>query len=281
MNTVLSILLSSQIALSTIFAQATLQLTVNIAKDVYLVAEPVEMGVEISNSGTSTVQGNFNGSLIVRLFDENGKEIYPTRPSGNYFSPDVSEIPAGEDHYQIINLSSSFGERYAMLSVEGALRPGKYSVRVNFGFPGNTPQSRVISFEVKMPNGEEVSVYNTYLEILRGTPQGKYPGHLANDALLSILDDHPATVYGPVILTYLMANYMQWQKNAIKSYEIKKRLGETYPWSSRARGSIDMILSEMQSDSQRIEYLKELMVKAEGTPMRKFIERKLQRFAGK
>ncbi len=279
MKTIILFSLGIMVTTPSVHAQHSLKFDLQLEKSTYLVGEPVQVGISYVNVISGVIRGLNSSQTGLRVLDEKGREVNRAGVSGNHWSPSKNELKSGEEDYRVIELNQYFGKSYGGLLMGGVqyFDDGLYVVKAIFHPPGMSPETTEVSFKVVQPEGDEAIAYNSFLEILKRDREHGYTGIQLAEAIGSLHKAHPNSVYTPYFLAILDAVYDIRAGDHAKSLLARKELVEKYPWSVQGQGMLEGILKRMQSDGERIEYLKKLHTASKGTLMEKVFQKKLQK----
>lgn len=254
-------------------AQKPFEYKVFMQKDTFFVGELIDIGVNIINT-SNVVQKS--GYVNIKMFDEQGKALHSNYASGDWFSPEHIDLQPNNENYKVIQLNSGFGEQYSFADYNHFTIPGTYTIRVYFSTYDYTKRDSIEKLiKILEPEGEEAIVYNTYVEIVKRKPFNPLQKAASLESLLEL---HPNSIYAPPILDEISTTYKIWLNDKDKAKKTHRKIVETYPLSSVARGIIGSGIFEklIPSKAERLTLLKNLIPKAKNSPMQKLLEMKLK-----
>lgn len=260
--------------LSTSNAQQ-LKLNITSLKNIYLKGEPIQISIGVKNEGGKNIDGNFHGTMELKLINDSGKELEYIGPSVDSFSPITDILESNEEVYNIIEVNRYYGKLFNLAYYDHYLDTGNYTLQVIFSHHIQKPISEQVSFQVENPYDEELIVYNIFIDIIEGEVKGKYSANEVAQKLVQLHKTYPNSVYSTNILSLLDAVYDISLGEHDKAVKIREELVMKYP-SVKAWWALEAVLKRKKSKSDKIEYVKELLINNKGTIMEKLYEQKLQ-----
>jgi hypothetical protein len=252
-------------------AQENLQIKGELPKTDYIVGERIDLLLTIKNTGNSIIKENLSNSIDIKLYDNNGKTIQYMGPIGNFFSPNKNEYKINEEWIEIIQLNDNFGNRLTGRTRSRYYDPGKYTIKIIFKPPHLNGSTESISFRVNHPTGDEAIVLNRFLQICKRKSKSL---DFVND-LYSLHVSYPNSVYSPMMLDIIGANYYFFVGDEEKGDLIYQELLEKYPWSPLGRGMLTAILGKMSSKEERGNFINKLLPESKNYPMQKILKKQL------
>ena len=264
------------LSFTTSFNAQQFKLELKVVKNTYLVGEPLEAWIGVRNLGTSPVSGNFIYKMKLQLFNKNGTELMYEGEMPENFSPRSNSIQPGEEIYSLFEINSYFGKLYEKTAWhDHYLEPGEYTLKLTFNPSEENNQNAEVNFIVKEPFGEELKVYEAFLDIIKGEVSGKYSEIEVAERAHSLFEAHPNSVYSVVIFNFLDAVYLIPLQEYTKSKEVRKIIIEKYP-STISWRMLEGALKSINSDSERVQYLNKLKADQRGTIMEKLYDTKIK-----
>lgn len=262
-----------------IYAQQ-MQFTLRLDKDTYILGEPIQVAISYVNVGRTVISGLNWSQTALEVIDDKGRQVERTGISGNHWSPLRTELKPGEEDYRVLELNYYFGKPYGGLLMGGIqyFEPGTYTVRATH-YSNGSSETAEASFRVVQPEGEEAHAYQRFIEILQLDRERKYSGVQRADAIRTLYETYPTSVYAPYFLTILDAVYDIDLGDGLKASMARKELVEKFPWSVEAQGMLEGILKKLPSDDDRKEYLRKIHAAIKGKLMEKLIQKELQKMA--
>lgn len=266
----LTIILFTSLSLS-----QQLGLEISSLKEVYFVGEPIQILISIKNIGTTNVEGNFYNKMKLELNNANGSEIKYVGPSVDTYSPATESLLPSETVYRFIELNRYFGKIFNIAYYDHYLDSGRYTLMANLTPVGQQSIHTEIPFQVIDPSGEELKVYNTFLDITDGEVAGKYSAADVAQKLENLHRDYPNSVYSINILTLLDAVYDISLHKYQEASRVREELVFKYP-SVRAYWTLDSVLRNRQSKSDKINFIRELQLNSSNPLIQKVYEQKIK-----
>jgi hypothetical protein len=259
------------------WAQQTMTFTPYLPKSTFLLGEPIDFGMTLSNNSNSIIKEQFVKIVKFRILDEQNKPL-PYRGRVMYsMSGLLLTLKPAEIGYPTFNLIDLYGQAYKSAILYLYIPVGKYTVEITFTPPNMEPQTIKVPFRVVEPEGEEAEAYNSFMRMAASK-------HTISDEVNtfeSLYHKFPNSVYNPFFLMVLSSDYNIQLNNYSKSLEVMKELVENYPSSNTAVELLSSVLKSMASDSERIEFLKKIQTKSNGTLMEKVYGSQIQRVEAK
>ena len=256
---------------SVIEAKQPLKFELNLWKDTYLVGEAIDLGRNVINSSPFTQK--ITGNIYIKLVTQSGEVKQYLGPRGSWFYPS-GELKPGEESYDVIDINEYFGKRYCISHYHHILETGIYTVEVLFYASGGQIDTSKISFQIVQPEGDEAIVLNSYMDF--GKNSAKYSSPKFFDALSSLMNSHPHSVYNPIILSEILSTFRITLHDLLEGLATGKELVEKYPWSAKGAYILDAVLNSFATEQERIVFLKKLLPFAQNSPMQRLLELKLK-----
>lgn len=262
--------------------QSKFKLLVTTDKQTYVMGEPVHVGISLINTGKNSVYAESLGKTELKLIDKNGNEVKRGGVAHVYWGPFKNHLEPDEGDYQVFLLNQHFGTNdFPGLIVEMYYEPGIYTVEAEF-YPINSLDKikANVSFEVRDVTGDELLVFNRFVDILKFEFQNKQSKQIklkTASEFRKLYEVYPNSVYSPYILLILSALYDFPLEDERNGFWASKELVENFPWSVHSFNLLDRVMAKLNSDSSRIEYLKQLRNKSKGKLAEKVYEQKLQK----
>jgi hypothetical protein len=260
------------------WAQQTMTFEPYLPKSTFLIGEPIDFGMTLSNNSNSIIKEQFVKIVSFRILDEKDKPLpYKGRVMYSMSGLQLTLKP-GEKAYPTFDLIDLYGQEYKLVSPLYLHFPsGKYTIEVTFTPPTMEPQIIKVSFQVVEPDGEEAEVYNSFMRMIKS----KHTASEVVNIIESLYHKYPNSVYNPFFLMLLDSYYQVDLNNYSKALEVRKELIEKYSSSSIAAQMLPSVLKYMASDTERIEFLKKIQTKSTGTLMEKTYGVQIQRIETK
>jgi hypothetical protein len=260
------------------WAQQTMTFEPYLPKSTFLLGQPIDFGMTLSNNSNSIIREQFVKIVRFRILDEQEKPLtYKGRVMYNMYDL-ILNLKPGEKDYPTFNLIDLYGQVYKLGPAFYLHIPvGKYTIEITFTPPNMAPQIIKVPFRVVEPEGEEAEAYNSFMSMMTSK-------HTISDevnTLESLYHKFPNSVYNPIFLMILSSDYNIQLNNQSKSQEVTKELVENYPSSNIAVELLPSVLKSMASDSERIEFLKKIQTKSNGTLMEKTYGVQIQQIEAK
>jgi hypothetical protein len=176
----------------------------------------------------------------------------------------------------MIELDDYYGSSFSATVIDHQLDEGRYFLRLILRPPHTSADSVENSFQVVMPKGDELAVYQKFVELARGEANGVYTAKQVTDSLVALHIAYANSVYTPVVLTLLDAECDIRLNDHEKAYAFRRELIEKYPLSVRGWQMLGGILRSLPSNQERTEYLEKLRIPANNSNFGKLIQKKIQ-----
>jgi hypothetical protein len=256
-------------------AQTMFEFQVMTSKVTYLLGETIDIGMYVKNNAHPSLPENINFEITVKLIDQLGQQLsYNRYHSIDGFTPSFKKLKSEGEWFYIIELNEYFGTP-RHLDQESIINLGKYRAELTFTSSISKEQIYVVNFEVVEPTENEKIVFESFSQAYIDLIDQKYDSNSFLEYLESLLADSKTSVYAPQILISLELGYMYRLKDDKKAQETRTTLLQTYPWSSKSFFLIDLVLNEMSSSTERIEFLSKIKSKSQGSPMFRILEKRL------
>lgn len=252
-------------------AQNSLKMDVLFPKTTYLVDEPVEFGLSISNKDNITYKGLRNHTVLVKVIDSEGKERPYSGWTLDFFSPTTEELKPGEENYHIISLTENFGKHHPYSAFQ-YIPAGVYNLKIFLKPQGVITDSTSIPFQVIEPSGDESIVHKGYVDAINNqTPEESAV------TLRHLADSYPNSVYLAPVLELLRITWKILLKNGQKGIEIGEEMMEKCPGYSKILYFIPGKFKTINSKSERLELLKRIQSDKKNILLRKEIEKLIEK----
>ncbi len=258
---------------------ADLELNIAVSKNIFLTAEPIEVGVTLKNSSNQIIMTKYPHpsvqTLRLDIIDDAGNIV----PYNGYYASGEKislELQPNEEFYQLLVLDELFGTGYSTELYNMSIDPGNYSIQAFFTDGVFNIASDTISIEVVPPSGKELDVYTEFLRISNSNNNTNQQNILdVCNKYLMLVEHNPSSVYSPTILVQLSALYYVVLKDKHKAEKILKKLLQEYPGSGKCRNHITTILDSIPSKSGKIDFLQKVKTQSKGSLMEKIYNKKL------
>jgi hypothetical protein len=246
------------------WAQQTMTFEPYLPKSTFLLGEPIDFGMTLSNNSNSVIKELFVKIVSFRILNEQDKPL-PYKGSIMYNMSGLQlTLKPAEKSYPTFNLIDLYGQEYKLVSpLFLHILVGKYTIEITFTPPNMEPQIIKVPFRVVEPEGEESEVYDSFMRMLRNKPTASE----AVNTLESLYHKYPNSVYMPYFLSIIETFYKITFNDIPKALKVSKELIENYPSSNTAVELLPSVLKSMASDSERIEFMKKIQTKSKGTLM--------------
>lgn len=271
-NIILIFLISKFLLANNLFAQPNITLQASLQKEVFLLHEPIDLWLSLTNTGDSIYKQYFASLIRLKVLDEQneprkylGRVLYDW--SGLFLT-----LKPGEFSYPVFNLVDLYGEVYKISPLYVFMPEGKYLLELSFHPPDADSQIIRLPFQVVYPEGSEATVYEGILSII--TKQ-----HTAIEAIDTyelLYQKYPNSVYAPTLLLYTNGIYSIKFENYQKELSLTRELIENYPNTSLAAHSIEYFTKSMSNDQERIEFLNKIKLKTAGEISNRFYDSQIQ-----
>jgi hypothetical protein len=252
-----------------VIAQEPLKLEVVFPRAIYSIGEPIDIGLVLNNNTGNNLPNDTDISVIFKLKDENGSYLPYTGPSG------ISLAPSIKENCRVINLNYLYGKLVSVSTMVKYIPEGTYTLHIYFKTSTGAESDTKVNFTVKYPEGAEKQVYEEFFQFLKELPTGKYSHDTAVSTLEAMLKKYPNSVYTPLMIIVLDAWYSSLVNDHEKAHKLMYELVNNYPWSSYSLGALKIILNEMKTKSERVDFLNKIELKSKNSPMKNYIKMKL------
>jgi|GEM_PF-4951468 len=271
------IILIISICIFPIWAQQIITFKPYLPKDTFLLGEPIDFGMTLTNNSNSIIKEQFVKIVRFRILNEDNKPLsYKGRVMFN-MSGLVLTLKPREAAYPIFDLIGLYGQEYKLAPLYQYIPIGKYTIEVTFTPPNKEKRIINVPFQVVLPEGEEAEVYNNFMR----TVKSKHSASEVVNILQSLYQNNPSSVYNPFILMLLDAEYDIVLKNHEKAFEVRKELIEHYPSSGYAHQMLGGILKSMTTDSERTVFLEKIKTNCRSEFMKNSYEQQIQTIKAK
>lgn len=185
-------------------------------------------------------------------------------------------MPSEEDYYVYL-LNDYFGKDFPGWMFSKQYNPSTYTIKAEF-FSNNKNYDQIsdqVTFKVVAPQGDELVVYNRFIEILEQEYQNNLNQKQTANAFRALYEAYPNSVYSPFILIYLKSMYHITLAERNNTIWAAKELVEKHSSSVNAIYQLNWLLDQMKSESEKIEYAKTIKTKSKGTIMEKMYEQRI------
>ncbi len=255
-----------------LFSQPNITLQASLQKEVFLLHEPIDLWLAITNTGDSIYKDYFASLIRLNVLNEqNEPQKYIGRVLYDWSGLFLTLKP-GEFSYPVFNLVDLYGEVYKISPVYVFMPEGKYLLELSFHPPDADSQIIRLPFQIEYPEGSEAAVYEGILSII--TKQ-----HTAVEKISkyeSLYQTYPNSVYTPFLLIGMHATYTVRYNDTQKGLSLIGELIENYPNSSSAVHLTATYLKSMSNDQERFEFLKKLKLKTAGEISNRFYDSQIQ-----
>ncbi len=256
-------------------AQTMFEFQVMSSKESYLLGETIDIGMYVKNNAHPSLPDDIKFEITVKLIDQLGQQLrYNRYHSIDGFTPSFKKLKSEGEWFYIIELNTYFGTP-RHLDQESIINLGKYRAELTFTSSISSEQTIVVNFKVVEPTENEKIVFESFSQAYIDLIHQKYDSNTLIKYLESLLTDNKNSVYAPQILISLELRYMYKLEDNKKAQETRTTLLQTYPWSSKSFFLIDLVLNEMSSSTERIEFLSKIKSKSQGSLMHRIIEKRL------
>ncbi|MCU7491961.1 MAG: hypothetical protein HF312_10765 [Ignavibacteria bacterium] len=235
-------------------------------KMTYLVDEPVEFGLTVSNKDKITYKGLSYHTVLVKVLDSKGKALPYTGWNFDFFSPTTEELKPGEENYHIISLTGNFGKHHPYSAMQ-FIPAGAYNLKIYLKPQGVITDSISIPFQVIEPSGDELIVHNGYVDAIENQSPEKRV-----ETLRHLADSYPNSIYLAPVLTLLRITWKISLDNEEKGLEIADEMIEKCPGYREIFYFIPDKFKTLNSKSERLELLKRIQSDKKNILLRKQIE---------
>lgn len=165
-NIILILLMCVFFLTNKIFAQPKITLEARLQKEVFLLHEPIDLWLSITNTGDSIYKDNFASLVQLNILNEqNEPRKYLGRVLYNWGGLTLTLKP-GESGYPVFNLVDMYGVPYQPAWLYVFMPESKYLLELSFHPPDVDSQVIRLPFQVVYPEGAEKVVYESILSII-------------------------------------------------------------------------------------------------------------------
>lgn len=252
--------------------QNRLKLKLILDKNQFLEAEQIPVGIELTNISSVQLEAREPANRVgcnFKLFNENGDEIEYTGPEIDGEWPRYPLNP-GEQLFNIENINDLFGDYISLATAYKVLPKGHYTLHAHYWsggtyadwLSGKDTANAQITFEIIEPTGEEANAYKMFIDIMweaRGGGAIKSSEQLVTK-LIEFEQKYPFSVYTPITLIILDAEYAISLKQKDKSDATIKRLIEKYPdyIATIEKGWLHYFIDEIKGREGKKDFIKRL-----------------------
>ncbi len=193
-------------------------------------------------------------------------------------------LAPGDSEYQVMDLLPLYGAGKPILRQDHTktfFPPGTYRIQAGYRRDTDTSYSRILSFNVKNPQGVESKAYNLLVDASNGETDRKMD--VAARALDSLIRHFPKSAYRIQAYLEAMQVYQLGLHDDRKAYETANALIQAYPASPAAVPALSFMLITGEklgkTEKQNKELLAAIMKRHPGTLLARWAARALKHYA--
>lgn len=259
-----------------------LEINIVLSKSTYLIGEPIELGIELKNIGTLSLELHYPipavEDISFIILNEKGEQV----PSNGLITcPSTNKKPLllepGEKFFQILFLNEDFGRPFGKnLTSINFFEIGNYTIEVRIKNTDIDCVSNKLNFSVIAPVGEEAIVFNKIEEVFaRLDMTNKDAIYSTNINLLNLINEYPKSVYIPIILRWLSPVNRFFLNDTKTADKLREELVEKYPYSVVSKNNIISKFKRLADTDTQMDYLLEMKKRSINTLMEKFYDQKI------